>query len=371
MKIGITSKFGYGFFANGLNQNIILLYEILESIGWDPIFIDFSERQGDKLISHKFLDKKKLMTWGDFNKDPIYLDLLLCPAISSNESIKCATTKKNPKCKHVSIKYGNNLISTLAEWFSGEKTKICTLGYGTEFTDGCLISPHYKFAKEYYEHKEQCQVGIIPYIWSPKFIEEAAFTHGLKLDYRPVVRPNIAIMEPNINITKNFYIPLLAICEILAIDPLCFDSTNIYCSQYRVTAENKADIGKYLHKSTILSNHPNRVHFKGRVKVPFIFKKDNPLVLSFQHLNELNYIYLEALHFGYPLVHNSDPLKDCGYFYQGFNLKEASRQTMHAITAHNDTLEGYRSKSQEEAFKYSPANPRVIEQTKLAIEQFC
>ena len=96
MKIGITSKFGYGFFANGLNQNIVLLYEVLESIGWDPVFIDFSKTQGDKLLplSHWALKGKALIEWGDFCKNPGYLDALLCPAIASNKPISKKAKEK-------------------------------------------------------------------------------------------------------------------------------------------------------------------------------------------------------------------------------------------------------------------------------------
>ena len=101
MKIGITSRFNYGFFANGLNQNIVLLYETLESIGAEVFFLDFTdEKLGHKLESHKFIDNKKLINWWDFAKqEDKHIDILLCPGVSPNKDIRSLIKKANQNSK--------------------------------------------------------------------------------------------------------------------------------------------------------------------------------------------------------------------------------------------------------------------------------
>ncbi len=41
--------------------------------------------------------------------------------------------------------------------------------------------------------------------------------------------------------------------------------------------------------------------------------------LCHQWENAQNYVYYEALHAGYPLIHNSHLLDDCGYRYHNFD----------------------------------------------------
>ena len=61
MRIAITSRFIYSFFSNGLNQNIVLLYELLEDCGADVFFLDFTdEKLNHKFENHELLENK---TW--------------------------------------------------------------------------------------------------------------------------------------------------------------------------------------------------------------------------------------------------------------------------------------------------------------------
>lgn len=53
----------------------------------------------------------------------------------------------------------------------------------------------------------------------------------------------------------------------------------------------------------------------GRYKLPLFLGEQIDLVLSQQWDNALSYFYLDVLHAGYPLVHNSPYLSDCGYYY--------------------------------------------------------
>ena len=78
MDIGITSRFRYSFFSNGLNQNIVSLYEVLEGIGFSPFFIDFTNtKNGDKVTADPCLDDKKLFSLEEFVSNNQNIDLLI------------------------------------------------------------------------------------------------------------------------------------------------------------------------------------------------------------------------------------------------------------------------------------------------------
>ena len=88
----------------------------------------------------------------------------------------------------------------------------------------------------------------------------------------------------------------------------------------------------------MFAKHLDKLIFDPRERTAAIFNRDNPLVLSHQHLNALNNTYLEALNYGYPLVHNSPFFKDYGYYYSDFNIIEAAEQIKLATEIHNDNL---------------------------------
>ena len=77
-------------------------------------------------------------------------------------------------------------------------------------------------------------------------------------------------------------------------------------------------------------------------------------------MNALNYIYLEALYLGIPFVHNSEFFKDSGYFYEGFDIVEGSKQLKKAIEEDGNFSESYKENAKKMIWKYSPENPKNI-----------
>ena len=366
MNIGITCNFEYGFYCNGLQQNIVLLYEALEKIGFEPIFIDYSGSgsRGPRVKLER-ITSKRIIEPNQIRHQ--HLDMILFPGISCNSTIREAAFKKNPNCKLISIKYGNNLLTDIHTVFSESKTQFTSWNYGDEFVDITLVSPHYQFAESYYELMEGCQTGIMPYIWDSSFIEDTAKEVGLTLKYRPTLRPNIAVLEPNLNFTKNCLIPVLSISKLLLEHPKCINKSYIYCSDHVINDEDRKDVKDYLTRATPIFNHPDRVYFEGRIKTPFLRHRKNPLILSFQHLNALNYIYLEALYLNYPLVHNSEMMTDSGYYYEAFDINECSKKIKQASEEHNDNLEYYEIQSHNTVYKYSIDNPEVLKNIESTI----
>ena len=290
--------------------------------------------------------------WDFIKQEDQHIDILLCPGISANAHISEVVRKGNKKIKICALHYGNNLISNIHDLhFSEEPSMHCF--HEDQYSDFCFYSPHYSFAKEYFECNTRAKGIEFPYIWSPKFIKIEARNLNVNPEYTPVARPNIAVVEPCLNISKTNFIPLLIILQTLREKEHCFNKAYIFSNKFQKGFEK---VGKHLNSNTSLAQHPDRIYFDPSQKIPSIFHNDNPIILSHQFYNELNYVYLEALYYNFPLVHNSEPFQEAGYFYEGFNIKEGAKEIAIATEKHNDIMKQSKEKSEEIIYKYSPEN---------------
>lgn len=83
-------------------------------------------------------------------------------------------------------------------------------------------------------------------------------------------------------------------------------------------------------------------------------------LICHQWENAQNYVYYEALYGGFPLIHNSDLLQDCGYRYYGFDCEEGGRVLIDAWRTHDAQLATYRERAQRYLKLLDPANPANI-----------
>lgn len=329
MKIGITSKFSCSFFSNGLNQNLVLLYECLESVGFEVYFLDFTNKsKGEEFNNHFFIKDKNTINWWDFNESDLKFDILLCPGVACNDDIRDSIKERNKNCKIISIKYGNNLFTDSHKLSLSNIPSYYSININRKH-DHVLYSPHYKFSKQYLEFTEKCSSSEIPYIWDPKFINHESESLSIDPAFKPNEKPNIAVMEPNLNFSKTTTIPFLALINLIEKGHASkFNEAYIFSNNNNLDFSELSD---YLYKDTILKENRNRIFFDPRQKTPAIFNRDNPIILSHQFYNELNYLYLEAIYYNFPLIHNSPPFKDYGYYYQDFNIADATSMILKCI----------------------------------------
>lgn len=358
MDIGITTRFKYSFFSNGLSQNIVTLYELLERSGFSPFFLDFTPRTKEsEVIDEQSLKGKKILSIKEFKSGSQNIDLLIGAGVTVDSHLKSACLKKNKNVKIASLHYGNNLCTAIWDWVSDKEMKGDFHSTYQDIYDEAWISEHYSFQSEFIESYEGVKVKIMPYLWSPRFIEEDAKSLNAELNYKPSKKPNIAVMEPNINFTKTFVPPFFTIRHLLNTTPDIFNKAILFDTHRIVASENKTLVKNHILGDIVIKKHLDKLIFDPRERTASIFNRDNPLILSHQHLNALNYTYLEALNYGYPLVHNSPFFKDYGYYYSDFNIIEAADQVRFAIENHNDNIEEYKNRAKDIVWRYSAQNP--------------
>ena len=106
----------------------------------------------------------------------------------------------------------------------------------------------------------------------------------------------------------------------------------------------------------------SKVVFNGRRTISKVFAKECSVVVSHQLLNALNYTYLEALYFGIPLIHNSELIKEAGYYYPNYETQTAGRLISLALSSHESNMDSYMKSAKSVINRYSPENPQVIKQ---------
>ena len=69
----------------------------------------------------------------------------------------------------------------------------------------------------------------------------------------------------------------------------------------------------YIYSLNYIKN--NKLHIEERHRFQYIMQNYCNVVISYQENWELNYLYLECFYLGIPLIHNSEILKEWGYYY--------------------------------------------------------
>ncbi len=360
MNIGLTIENSYSLFCNGLNQNILFLYWLLEDIGHSPVLIDFSDPDKDPEFGCRAIDKNlNIIGRIDLLEDPNKVDILLSPGVAySAEEIKLLKSN-NKNLKNVAIHYGNMLIDDIQRVVF--KTGANMDGDYSNIYDSNLdevwLSPHYHFSVSYLELMHRRPVKILPYIWDSSVID---LLQEIKGDIRYNANNKesvVGVCEPNINFSKNCYIPICILEKNYRDSQIKFDRAIIYGAQF-LTQKPRFEgqiIGNF-----DMPQEKGRICFLDRASPDLMHIEDSVnVILSHQHYNSLNYAHLEALHLKYPLIHNSDDIAEAGYHYSLFDINDGARALESALINHDENLDDYTKRADQVINKCSIKNNQI------------
>lgn len=344
-------------FANGLFQNVFILYRMFEAMGYRPILV-INERPEDPTKLPQMIRDTRMFTTEDVILKPLPVVALVEIGMSIDPLLREFVKMLGGKLAKL---YLGNILNIDVE------TPIFypSMHFAhhiIEKIDRIWVSPHYGQHAEYAAYlnhvlpPEDVADMIAPYVWDPCFIAESMTT------WKP---PSVGsdttfvTMEPNISFQKSSFMTLLALER-----------------WYREFGKRRGWRGKIVVvNGERLEQTP---HFSRSVK-PFldIFKDGRVEIIERQSIlaatamwpsavfvghqvnNEYNYMTLELLWCGFPVVHNAATWGDFGYFYDGNNLAAAASQIELAATAHADRVEVYKAHARTLAWKHSPYNPEI------------
>jgi hypothetical protein len=304
------------FAANGLSQNVKFLYDIMELIGCIPYFLVSSQKTDSTVTVNK--GNYRMVSFQQAFDSAMRIDLVLEAGVTVGD-IKRERLRDKHGAKIVSVRYGPSMYLDMEQ--------ICykpTMAGHIHVSEPDFLwtSPHYIDTIGYLSTLYNCEVAISPYIWEPDFVKRS-FNCADHIE-----TPNIYVMEPNISIVKNALIPMTIIEYLYRKSPKSFNQAFILNGLHFNNEEYF--LNNIARNLTAFRAENNKGYFSGRYAFDEVFPKPH-LLLSHQHENELNYLQLEAMYKGVPLVHNSASLADAGYYYSKADVSGGSKACEAAI----------------------------------------
>ena len=353
LKVGITINFDKNFFANGLQQNVVILQKLLNELDNVKAFYIWE----GKSINETFIDKDECIFYSDLLKDDsAKLDLIIMMGFTLNDKIIIKYKNKVKKSKFVLLQCGNQYIENMSFAIFDIDKKHSPLERLRE-VDQIWILPHYvkniPYMSAFFKNDN---VFSVPYIWDSLFIDaqiNQSIYKDKKIDFFELNKNGILIMEPNLNSSKNCILPLFIVEAFENKFPKMLASCNIFCGNKLV--KNDYFI-KLILQMDIYNLRKNFLKVHTRKGFIDIIHNYGSIILSHQQDNALNYLYLEALYLGLPLLHNSEFIADYGYYYPDNDIDIALNNLNKIINYHSNNIENYRSKSSEILEKFSYKN---------------
>ena len=290
-------------FSNGLFQNVFLLYRMFDAMGYAPILI----------VNEK---PKKLSN--------IPVGLRACRTIATDDIIK------QPMPILALIEIGMSIDPVVRRFIKMIGGKLCKLYLGNILNidietpifypsmhfahhvvgniDRIWVSPHYGQHAEYASYinhvlpPDDLNDMIAPYVWDPCILTK---DWEQNLCWRPLAEgeeETIVIMEPNISIQKSAHLPLLILETWYRRNPGW---------KGRIIVVNGERIEMIPHfRENIMPSltifKDGLVKMEGRSDIFGVLKKyPNATFMLGQLNNEFNYMTLELMWAGFPVVHNA------------------------------------------------------------------
>lgn len=306
MRIMITaaSKFlsDPEIYSHGYTQNILFLYRVMEELG-HSVFLLTDTNDTIRVKGNSYRSVKLILPPVDV--------VIEAGVVLSDEQRDVA---KRTGAKIIAVRYGASLVMDMESMVYGIDT--ITPGLHRQGCDAVWTSPHLYYQRDYLAEIYQAPCYIAPYVWEPDFVE-------LDFNDRPYPkRPNLIVMEPSISVLKNSLIPLAIINRVWREAPDSFDKV------YIVNGAHYHDRPAYL--DNVVRNLPvaraenGKVFYTPRHKMSEVFKQRDVLVGN-QVLCDYNYLYLEAMKAGIPVLTNSSMTN---FTYDGFKVEAAADELL-------------------------------------------
>jgi len=211
--------------------------------------------------------------------------------------------------------------------------------------------------KSYYKHGFGAAVSSVPSIWSPLLVNGYSEELSTEFAYKPgSQRWRVGILEPNLCSTKTCHLPLLIADQAHRKDTRMIDSALVFNT---LAVKDHESFIKFANSLDLVNQ--GIATFEGRLPIHMILGPLVDAVISHQWLNDENHLYYEALYGGFPLIHNSDFLGDCGYRYNTFDCVDGGLSFLQAFREHDKNLAEYRKQADMFLAKMNPDAPEIID----------
>jgi len=345
-------------FSNGLFQNVYILYNMFESMGFCPILI-VNDKPKNLDGTPPMIKVCRMMVADELLKQPIPVYSYIEIGMSIDPIIRKFLRMIGAKSYKLYLGNILNIDIETPMFYIGTNFSHHVVGE----LDEVWVSPHYKMHEEYacylnqLDPKKQKHLTV-PYVWDSCFIENT--TKNLK--WRPRTgseKETFIITEPNISFQKSAIIPILGLERWYRKNK---ESKLNWDGQIVVVNGERLLMTPYFKENiwnTLDLVKDNKITLIGRNDIQKTMEiYPYSTFLLHQVNNEYNYMTLELLKNGYPVLHNATSWKEHGYYYKDSDLDEIGKK-LNLTRNHECIRETYKSHAQTLIWTHSPYNPSV------------
>lgn len=313
-------------------DHTLYMYATIErSKKWQPVLI----LEEDDVENTRVFHNKRYRTRSQWDYDGF--DIVVRSCFPIDKIIR----RSNPQVPIVLFNQGPSYFVTHSALANN---KLTTMMDNEWPVDVIWATPHYNWQGDFIKEMMGASASSpAPYVWEPDIFE----TRGALSS--PGDRDRVGVYETNRGIYKMSLMPMLIVEKAHREKPLA------HAEAYGL---GRLDTDAF--RKHVLSGFeaPWKTS-KSMAKLPQQWS-DIGTVVSHQVRCGLNNLWLEALHSGLALVHNSEHMPEgCGYYYPGENVTAGAEALRRAVETH-DAVEAERQR-QRCLWPFSTSNPANVE----------
>jgi hypothetical protein len=364
LKIGITlglKNNKESIWTNGIKQNVLMLVHLLKNSkkNYEVCILN--------IFNVDFTEKPPYLKDIDifyFNDKFMEMDLLISMG-GQILDLDAKKFKENKDKKIVSYKCGNNYVLSMEEILFKESKTGSEIEQ--EIDELWYVPQQDEVNRGYYTTLHRTNSIIVPFVWHPKFLYEKTLEieKGYKLGvYKKSwqyeigkEKKIIGIMEPNLNIVKFCLIPTMIVEESYR-----SEIGKNHIDKLRITNGEQLKTNKLFmsYVKTFDLFKDNKISAESRYQTAYVLTQHLDVLVCHQILNPLNYLYLDAVYLGYPILHNAHMCKDLGYYYEGSDTVEGAKMLDWILTEHDNNIEEYDKRNDLVLQRYHADNEELI-----------
>ena len=354
VKVGLLIKKPDSIFSNGCVQQPLFLKRTLESAGCEVLFIGI---ESDYTV---FEQTQESILYTTSQTDFASFDVVILASVvllENENNLPYIQNLQKYDLFIVNFICGNIFILHQEE-FVFNKHNIMH-HYMQSYYHLNWIMEMYDYCEDYLRIMSNKETKVVPYLWDPDIVQNYVSKNNLLgslgTDRSKI---NIMIFEANMSIHKNSLVPLLICEEFYRKYPDRLNKVYVFCCE-KLLQQNSHMVG------WLSIFKEKRVEVYGRIVMPYIvdvISKNNDylsVMLSFTLMNRLNFIHLEMMHLGIPIVHNCKPFELEGNYYEDHDLRSAARALENVRTTFVDRSH-YKARSADILRRYSASNPERV-----------
>ena len=335
-------------FLNGLTQNIIILYDLFECLGYKSYLLQMNRTDSE------FLHKYDVLTTDELIKNPIPIHAFIEIGMSVNTMTRSYLRSIGARIIKL---YLGNILNIDIETIHNFKSVFFHHHIVGEI-DEIWTSTHYKQHIEYaslLNRTEMSKGKVVPYVWNPCFITQ----YGM-YEWIPSTDCDIVIMDPNISFQKCYLYSLLLVEAFYKKYPQWTGKVHII---------NGDKINLVPHNHSFISSLSVKIVCHPRKNIHTILKEHrSACFITHQWNNDFNYMTLELMYCNYPILHNSEGWDNFGYFYDINKWDNAIETLYNAVYHHKENINIYKSHTANLVWQHSIHNPAIQSEWRSILE---